>query len=92
MSNCSNNRVVKVLYVYVLESQVNNKRYIGATSKDPKERLEEHNNGSTNWTKANRPFVLIHIEEFSNKTKAIQREIFLKSGKGREYLKHHIPR
>ncbi|OGF45498.1 MAG: hypothetical protein A2452_10890 [Candidatus Firestonebacteria bacterium RIFOXYC2_FULL_39_67] len=81
-----------MFYVYVLESQLNAKRYIGSTSKDPQIRLKEHNNGSNKWTKANKPFVLIHVEEFSNQKEALQREIFLKSGKGRDYLEHHIPR
>lgn len=41
-------RQKNMYYVYVLKSLKNNKKYIGSTSKSPKERLKEHNNGSDN--------------------------------------------
>ncbi len=49
-------------------------------------RLIEHNSGSNAFTRQNRPFVLIYTEEYSTKTEAIKREIFLKSGQGRKFL------
>ena len=75
-----------MFYVYVLKSDKNNKRYVGFTSKDPKIRLIEHNKGGSKWTRQNKPFELLYKEKFHNKTDAIKRETFLKSGKGREYL------
>ncbi|HEY4482811.1 MAG TPA: GIY-YIG nuclease family protein [Candidatus Paceibacterota bacterium] len=73
-------------YVYVLKGVRNGKRYIGYSGKLPEARLKEHNNGSNRYTKMNGPFELIHKEEYADKTIAIKRENFLKSGQGRKFL------
>ena len=78
--------------VYVLRSRRNGRRYVGFTAKTSKERLDEHNLGSSKWTRANRPFILIYEEHFAEATEARRREKFLKSGKGRQYLNNKIPR
>ena len=75
-----------MFYVYVLLSQRNGKRYVGYTGKAPKIRLAEHNAGASQFTNQNRPFVLVYSERFSDKSEAIRREKFLKSGQGRRYL------
>jgi len=72
--------------VYVLKSLHNHKRYVGYTSKDVKTRVREHNIGSNKFTSQNGPFVLIYSEIFPDKTSAIKREKFLKSGQGRKFL------
>lgn len=76
--------------VYVLKSLKNGKRYIGFTSKSSEKRLSEHNSGSNTFTRQNGPFVLIYTEEYRTKIEAMQREKFLKSGKGREFLDNDI--
>ena len=81
-----------MFYVYVLKSLKNRKRYIGYTSKDPEERLKDHNLGSNNWTRINKPFELVYSEQYDNKTNVIKRENFLKSGQGRKFLDLIIPR
>ena len=81
-----------MFYVYVLRSLKNNKRYVGFTAKQPKERLREHNFGTSKWTRANKPFKLVYKEDFVSKTEAIKREKFLKSGQGRKHLDIIIPR
>jgi len=78
--------------VYVLRSLSNGKRYIGYTSKTAEVRLHEHLTGSNNWTRSNGPFKIIHTEEYENKTDAIKRENFLKTGQGRKWLDENIPR
>ena len=80
-----------MFYVYVLKSLVNGKRYAGCTSKAPRERLAEHNKGCNQWTSKNRPFDLVYYEEYENKTKALKREKFLKTGRGRQFLDKTIP-
>ncbi len=72
--------------IYVLKSLRNNKRYVGYTSKDVGLRLREHNLGSNKFTSQNGPFVLIYTEKLLDKTSAIKREKFLKSGQGRKFL------
>ena len=80
-----------MFYVYVLKSLRNNKRYVGYTSKTPKERVGEHNKGDNAWTSQNRPFELIYSEEYSSKVEALKREKFLKSGQGRKFLDNLFP-
>ena len=59
---------------------------MGYTSKDVKIRLNEHNTGSNKFTSQNGPFIILYSETFPNKTSAIKRERFLKSGQGRKFL------
>jgi putative endonuclease len=73
--------------VYVLYSERFNKHYVGFTS-DLEARIKSHNELSTKgYTKKNRPWKLIYTEEYESKKAAMQREKFLKSGKGREFIK-----
>ena len=79
-------------YVYVLRSLKNGKRYVGSTSKSVAIRLGQHRSGSTQWTRQNGPFEIVHVEEFSDKISARQRERSLKTGNGRAFLDKIIPR
>jgi len=72
--------------VYVLLSIKTGKKYIGSTTKDPKERLCEHNSGQVPWTSKHRPLKLIYTENFDNVDMAQKRERFFKTGKGRTVL------
>ncbi len=50
-------------------------------------RLEQHNDKSLSfWTKRGNGWRLIYKEEFDNKTEALIREKWLKTGVGREFL------
>ena len=77
-------------YVYILKSLRNGKRYVGSTGIHPKDRLKQHNLGSNSWTKQNRPFELVYVEEYLTITEARKREIFLKSGVGRKLLDEQL--
>ena len=78
--------------VYILRSLKNGKRYIGWTRTSVADRLRQHRSGSTLWTKQNRPFELIYVEEYADAAQARQRERYLKTGYGRELLNKLIPR
>ena len=73
-------------YVYVLRSLKNKKRYIGCTGLRPQERLKQQNSGSNKWSKYNSPLELVYSEEFREKKEARKREIFLKTGAGKQFL------
>jgi putative endonuclease len=75
----------RMFYIYVLWSNKLEKRYIGYTENIEK-RLKEHNSGKTPFTKSGKPWSLIYQESYSDKTLAIKREMFLKSGQGRKFL------
>ena len=78
--------------VYVLRSLKNGKRYVGFTAHGIEARLRQHKSGSSQWTKQNGPFELVHTEIFPDRLSAHRREKFLKSGHGREFLTRVIPR
>lgn len=76
-------------YVYVLFSEKDKKFYIGFSA-DLKNRFTEHIRGEVRSTKNRRPLILIHYEYFINKADAKAREVFLKSGFGRNQLKQSL--
>lgn len=65
-------------FVYILLSEKDNKLYVGCTSNIDK-RLNDHNHGKVLATKNRRPLVLIHTESFDDKSRAFNRERFLKT-------------
>lgn len=77
----------KKYYVYVLNSLLSGKHYIGCTE-DVLNRLNRHNEGKVRSTKAFKPYELLYVEEYNNKTEARKREIFLKTGYGRNVIKN----
>jgi putative endonuclease len=59
-------------------------------SSDTERRISDHNNGYNKTTKPYKPFKTILIEEYPARALARQREKYLKSGVGKEYLKSII--
>ena len=78
-------------YVYILFSLKDKQLYIGFTT-DLKSRLSEHAKGKVSATKYRRPLKLIHYQYFIDKEEAKKREVFLKSGFGRNQLKESLKR
>ncbi len=75
-----------MFYVYCLKSLKNGQHYTGLTN-NLERRLKEHNNGKNRSTKAYRPYKILFYETFTNRKEARDREKYLKSGIGREYIK-----
>ena len=72
-------------YVYLIQSNpFPNQRYIGITS-DLKARLKAHNEGRSPHTSRYKPWTLITYVGFSNESKAVEFEQYLKSGSGRSF-------
>ncbi|MDO8492530.1 MAG: GIY-YIG nuclease family protein [bacterium] len=80
-------------YTYILQSEKNSRFYTGHTS-DLRKRLAEHQNKAKNYpnsyTKGKGPFVLIYYEACKNKKDARSRELYLKSGMGKRYIKNRL--
>lgn len=67
--------------VYLLKSiKYPEKSYVGMTIRDINDRLNEHNNGLSKFTKTYRPWEVVYYENFYCKLCAEKREQFLKSG------------
>ena len=78
-------------YVYVLISEKSSSLYKGQTDNLEK-RLKEHNNGKVKYTKSYIPWEIIYYEVFTTREEAVNREKYLKSGIGRQFLKEKIKR
>ena len=77
-------------YVYLLRSLKNDRVYTGYTS-DLKQRVIDHNNGKSPFTKNNRPYKLVYYEAFASKSDAQKRERSLKlRGKASAQLRKRI--
>ena len=73
--------------VYFLYSPKFAKTYVGFTS-NLEERLKSHNDlGQKGWTLKYRPWKLVFSETHVLKADAMQRELYFKTGRGREELK-----
>ncbi|PCI19724.1 excinuclease ABC subunit C [Candidatus Wolfebacteria bacterium] len=79
----------KYYYIYVLQSLRDKKLYIGYT-KDLKSRFENHNKGMVGSTKDRRPLELIYSEVCLNKNDALHREKYLKTYKGKLFLRNRL--
>ncbi len=75
-----------MFYTYAIKSLNRNYIYVGLTN-NVNRRLEEHNKGYNKTTKPYKPFKLIYKEEFVTRNKAREKEKYLKSGIGKEFLK-----
>ncbi len=79
-----------MFYVYLLENFNDKSWYIGYTS-DLRRRFQEHNSGKGGkTTRQKKGWNLIYYESYRDKKDAQGREVFLKSGSGRKYLKKQL--
>ena len=79
----------KMYYVYILKSEKDNSRYIGATA-DLKKRLQEHNSGRSKYSNTKRPYQIIWYSAFSEKQRAYDFEKYLKSSSGYAFTKKRL--
>jgi putative endonuclease len=73
-----------VITLYVLKGN-NDKRYVGITN-DLSRRLKEHHSNRSKGSQVIGDFFVLHTEKFKTYKQAREREKFLKSGIGREWL------
>ncbi len=79
-------------YVYVLQS-IKDKRWYTGFTVDLRKRFKEHEEGFyESWTKGRGPFELIYYEMCKDKTDAKNREVYLKTGMGKRYIKSRLKR
>jgi putative endonuclease len=76
-------------YVYVLLSKKDSRFYTGSTS-DLRRRIQQHNSGNVESTMNRRPLKLVYYEACYNQDDAKAREMYLKSGMGKRYLKNRL--
>jgi len=77
-------------FVYILRSLANPRRTYTGHTDNPKERLNEHNNGECSYTSKFRPWRMETVIGFTDELKAIRFERYLKTGSGRAFSKSHM--
>ncbi len=85
----SETSIIKMHYVYILESLKFNELYIGYTE-NLRKRLKEHNQGLVESTRTYRPWQLIYYEACFNEKDAKRREKYFKTSQGRRLLKRRL--
>jgi len=80
-----------MFYTYVLRSKSSGRWYTGSTD-DLRKRLRQHNENRSRYTEGRGPFELIYYEAFKNIDDAKAREVYLKSGMGKRYLRNRLKR
>ncbi len=78
-----------MLYTYVLFSERDGRFYTGTTA-DLRQRIRQHAEGKVRSTAYRHPLRLIYYEACLNDEDAYRRERFLKTGKGKRYLKNRL--
>jgi len=76
-------------YLYILESEVSGRYYIGITT-DVKKRLKQHNSGKTRSTKAYIPWKLLCEIGYETRKEAAVAERMLKKSKSRGVIEKFI--
>lgn len=78
-------------YVYVLENKKSKRWYTGSTS-DLRKRFREHNGGKVRSTKNRGVYRIIYYEACIDEHDTRSRELYLKSGMGKRYLRQRLKR
>ena len=76
-------------FLYILYSESTDRYYIGQTN-DVSSRLDYHNSGYGNSTKAGRPWKIVFFKDFKDRGNAMKEEARLKRAKNRAYLEWYI--
>ena len=71
--------------VYILKSHKDESYYVGHT-RDLDSRLQRHNQGRVNYTKSKRPWQLVYVEQYSDRSSAMAREQDIKKRKSKEFI------
>ncbi len=76
-------------YVYILRSAKDDNLYTGYTT-DLRQRVVHHTAGKAPATRDRRPLQLIYYEAYLLSSDAKAREVFLKSGSGKRYIRKQM--
>lgn len=78
-------------YTYILQSKTTGAFYKGYTN-NLRKRFKEHTEGKSTYTKDRGPYRLIYYEACLTKEDALQREAYLKTGRGTRFIKERLKR
>jgi putative endonuclease len=77
-------------YVYILQSELDPKRFYTGCTRDLRKRLARHNSGQIPHTSKWKPWRLKNYIAFRDTVQARAFERYLKSSSGRAFIKKHL--
>ena len=77
-------------YVYLIQSEVTPERYYCGLTDNVQARLTQHNAGKSIHTAKFRPWKLTTYLAFTDKSKAVAFELYLKTGSGRAFAQKRL--
>jgi putative endonuclease len=77
-------------YVYILQSEIDKRRFYTGLTDDLRKRLRDHNTGRVVHSSKSKPWRLKNYIAFSERLRATQFERYLKSASGRAFVKKHL--
>jgi len=81
--------IIMAHFLYILYSESKDRFYIGQTD-NMDSRLKYHNSGFVKSTKSGRPWKIVLIKSFPDRSRAMKEESRLKRAKNRSYLQRYI--
>jgi Predicted endonuclease containing a URI domain len=75
--------------MYILQSSTSGRYYIGHTDEISR-RLTEHNSGMAKYTRREKPWKVIYVENYATRSAAMRRELEIKRKKSRQYIEELI--
>ena len=84
------NGAMKFFYVYILQSEIDPRRFYTGLTDDLRKRIKIHNLGHVRHTSKWRPWRLKTYVAFSDRARAVEFERYLKSASGRAFIKSRL--
>jgi putative endonuclease len=81
---------MKFFYVYILQSERDEKRFYSRFTEDLQARLKKHNSGNVLHTAKLRPWRVKTAIAFTKQEQAAKFELYLKSASGRAFAKKRL--
>jgi predicted GIY-YIG superfamily endonuclease len=81
---------MKFFYVYILQSEADERRFYSGFTEDLKSRLQKHNDGGAPHTAKFRPWRIKTAIAFGQRERAIEFEKYLKSSSGRAFARKRL--
>ena len=78
-----------MFYVYILQSEKDKSFYTGFTT-DLDARIKKHNSKEVKYSSTKSPFILVWYCVFTDKSKALAFEKYLKQGSGFAFSRKHL--
>jgi putative endonuclease len=75
--------------MYILQSSISGRYYIGHTDEITR-RLTEHNSGMAKYTRREKPWKVMYVENYATRSAAMRRELEIKRKKSRKYIEKLI--